>query len=173
MTSGKVRSLAELPQDIAPSRDLWASIESQIVPPAQAERRRRSAGWRYGLGLAAVGVWVGRFTLPGATSDTPTAQVAPEPELMRAAFEPGERFARDRAALRADLAQRLAALPPESRQKVEDSLQTIQAARADIEAALGRDPGNALLQELLVNAYQDEMRVLTTLHEAVDARGEI
>jgi hypothetical protein len=39
----------------------------------------------------------------------------------------------------------------------------------DLEAALGKDPSNALLQELLVNTYQDEMRVLTTVHEAGDA----
>ena len=32
-----------------------------------------------------------------------------------------------------------------------------------------KDPTNALLQELLVNTYQDEMRVLTTVHEASDA----
>ena len=43
----------------------------------------------------------------------------------------------------------------------------------DIQAALGRDPGNALLQELLVNTYQDEMRVLTTVHEARDSGQEI
>jgi len=30
------------------------------------------------------------------------------------------------------------------------------------------DPSNALLQELLVNTYQDEMRVLTDVHEASD-----
>jgi hypothetical protein len=39
----------------------------------------------------------------------------------------------------------------------------------DLEAELGKDPSNALLQELLVNTYQDEMRVLTTVHEASDA----
>jgi len=38
-----------------------------------------------------------------------------------------------------------------------------------MENALGKDPGNALLQELLVNTYQDEMRVLTDVHYAGDA----
>ena len=36
---------------------------------------------------------------------------------------------------------------------------------AQIEAALGRASGNALLQELLLNSYQDEMRVLTAVRE--------
>ena len=39
----------------------------------------------------------------------------------------------------------------------------------DLEAALGKDPTNALLQELLLNTYQDEMRVLTTVHEASES----
>ena len=43
----------------------------------------------------------------------------------------------------------------------------------ELEAALGRDPSNALLQELLVNTYQDEMRVLVAIHEAGAVAGEI
>ena len=54
------------------------------------------------------------------------------------------------------------------RAKVTSSLAAIRKAKQDLEAALGKDPSNALLQELLVNTYQDEMRVLTTVHEASD-----
>jgi hypothetical protein len=46
------------------------------------------------------------------------------------------------------------------------SLATVQQAKQDLEQALGKDPGNALLQELLVNTCQDEMRVLTDVREA-------
>jgi len=66
------------------------------------------------------------------------------------------------------LQARLAALPPPARAKVSASLAAIEQAKQDLEEALGRDPGNALLQELLVNTYQDEMRVLTDVHEASD-----
>jgi phage-related protein len=65
-----------------------------------------------------------------------------------------------------DLEARLAALPPESRAKVMSSLQAINDSKRDLEAELGKDPSNALLQELLVNTYQDEMRVLAAVHEA-------
>ena len=51
---------------------------------------------------------------------------------------------------------------------VSASLAAIEKAKQDLEQALGRDPGNALLQELLVNTSQDEMRVLTDVHEASD-----
>ncbi len=68
-----------------------------------------------------------------------------------------------------DLEAQLKTLPLESQQKVAASLATIRASMKDIQAALGRDPANALLQELLVNSYQDEMRVLTAVHEASGA----
>jgi hypothetical protein len=76
------------------------------------------------------------------------------------------RYQRQRAALMRDLQARLAALSPPERAKVTTSLEAIEKAKTDLEQALGRDPGNALLQELLVNTYQDEMRVLTDVHEA-------
>src|SRR5256886_3594014 len=79
------------------------------------------------------------------------------------------RYQRDRAALMKSLQTRLAALPPPARAKVMASLAAIQRAKQDLQSALGKDPGNALLQELLVNTYQDEMRVLTDIHAASDA----
>ena len=78
---------------------------------------------------------------------------------------------RDRAALVQSLEAKLNSLPPDTRSKVVASLTTIQKSRQDLEAALGRDPTNALLQGLLVDTYQDEMRVLTAVHEA-DATGK-
>ena len=68
-----------------------------------------------------------------------------------------------------DLEARLASLPPAAREKVVKSLTAIRRAKEDLESALGKDPSNALLQELLVNTYQDEMRVLTDLHQASEA----
>jgi hypothetical protein len=76
---------------------------------------------------------------------------------------------RQREALVKSLETQLDSLPPDSRAKVVASLATIHKSMKDLEAALGRDPSNALLQELLVNTYQDEMRVFTAVHEASDA----
>ena len=88
---------------------------------------------------------------------------------MQAAYLSDPKFRATRDELVKSLAARLSALPPESRAKVVDSLATIHKSMQDLEAALGKDPTNALLQELLLNTYQDEMRVLTTVHEASDA----
>ena len=63
----------------------------------------------------------------------------------------------------------LETMPAPTRAKVAASLAVIESAKKDLENALGKDPSNALLQELLINTYQDEMRVLTDVHEAGDA----
>lgn len=187
----KVSSLTEIAAAIEPPRDLWPQIEAQInaekAPQAAAARElrtpRRAALWR-GLAAAAmvasiaVGVWIGRSVLPvagspGATPPVSAARSAPgqldAPTAFDAAYVTDPRYRRDRAALVKGLEARLAALPPASREKVVKSLTAIRQAKEDLESALGRDPSNALLQELLVNTYQDEMRVLTDLHQASGA----
>jgi hypothetical protein len=166
----KVSSLRELPQEIAPPRDLWPQIEARLAaePPRSVRLRGISRPLVAAAALlvaVAVGIEIGRLGSPshptvlgprapvGAMDLTPTA------------------YARDRDALLAALPAQLAALPPESRAKVAASLATIQKSIKDIQAALGREPGNALLQGLLVDSYQDEMRVLTSVQEAAATTG--
>src|SRR5882757_5082495 len=130
----------------------------------------------------AVGIWIGRSVLPvpggavpgggGGLSANNTAggvtglSAGGEPGAFHAAYVMDTKYIQQRAALVKDLESRLAALPPDSRAKVVSSLQTINDSKRDLERELGKDPSNALLQELLVNTYQDEMRVLTAVHEA-------
>jgi hypothetical protein len=57
-------------------------------------------------------------------------------------------------------------MPEDERKKVAASLATLQRSISEIEAALGRDPANALLQELLVSSCQEEMRALTAVRDA-------
>ena len=61
---------------------------------------------------------------------------------------------------------KLQGMPQADRDKVAASLSTLQSSIAEIEAALGRDPANALLQELLVNSCQEEMRALTAVRDS-------
>jgi hypothetical protein len=185
--SPEASSLRELPKSIEPPHDLWPRIEAQLSDSASATATgampARSRGTRLRwlaaaamVGCVAVGVWIGRSLLPGLPGGpTGPAGAANQlmPDLNRTAFDvayvSNPRYAQERAALVRSLEARLAALPPPARAKVMASLATIEQAKADLEQALGRDPGNALLQELLVNTYQDEMRVLTDVHEASDS----
>jgi hypothetical protein len=100
----------------------------------------------------------------------PLAQASPPAAAtMQTAWVTDPRYQRQHAELMRSLAAQVATLPPASRAKVLASLATIGEAKEEIESALGKDPGNALLQELLVNTYQDEMRVLTDVREASEA----
>jgi hypothetical protein len=75
------------------------------------------------------------------------------------------RYLKERPALMRSLNAQLEALPPASREKVLEDLQTIERSMRDVQAALGRDPGNALLRALLLDTYQDEERLLLTVQE--------
>ncbi len=187
----KVSSLAELARSIEPGRELWPQIEARInaehAPRAAAARER--AGPRRPMlwpslaaamvASVAVGVWIGRSVLPtpgspaGASSPASAARgsagLLGGPTAFDAAYVSDPRYLRERTALIRDLEARLASLPPAARAKVVKSLTAIRRAKEDLESALGKDPSNALLQELLVNTYQDEMRVLTDLHQASEA----
>ena len=181
----KVTTLRELPRSIEPSHDLWPSIEAGLsgIPAEGAQDtvpgRRRAARLRWlaaaaMLACVATGVWIGRSLLPGPqgnrtplTAEIRTAGQSP-PGLTAAhgVYVSDPRYEHERAQLLRTLEARLAALPPPAQAKVRASLASIEKAKTDLEQALGRDPSNALLQELLVNTYQDEMRVLTDVHEA-------
>lgn len=202
-----VTSLRDLPQSIAPPRDLWAGIEASITAERKATDadagagsngntvtdlagRRNSAERHFSrlrwmaaaavIAALAVGMWIGRSVLPTTRPNTgpvgganTTASLPPKVNdgatALQAAYIADPKYREQRAALVKSLEAKLASLPPDSRAKVISSLATIHQSMQDLEAALGKDPSNALLQELLVNTYQDEMRVLTTVHEASDA----
>jgi hypothetical protein len=182
-TEKSVRSLRDLPQDIEPGRDLWPQIEAQLAAPASRAPAAGTAGgarravpvplrWLAAaamVGCVAVGVWIGRSALPRGAQPPLAAASRPAPGTVPTAWVTDPRYQRQHEALMQSLGAQLASLPPASRDKVLKSLATIAQAKQDLEDALGKDPGNALLQELLVNTYQDEMRVLTDVHEAGDA----
>jgi hypothetical protein len=181
----KVKSLGELSPGIEPPRDLWPQIEARLrsapaSAPLQAPAarpRRAQLRWLAAAAMVAsvaVGVWIGRDFLPlpgtAGTGVVPqTAQVAPAKlgaaGALDARYVSDPRYQRDRAELLKTLQARLDAMPPAARQKVTASLATIEQAKQDLEGALGKDPSNALLQELLINTYQDEMRALTDVHD--------
>jgi hypothetical protein len=191
----KISSLRDLPLDIAPPRDLWQGIEAQLTARSadhgtagnavESARRFGRAGRMRLIAAAAViaalavGIWIGRAVLPvpgkPPAGGVPSASIpaASERNAWHAAYVMDSKYNHQRAELVKDLEARLAALPPGSRAKVLSSLQAINDSKRALEAELGKDPSNALLQELLVNTYQDEMRVLTAVHEAGHSGGGI
>jgi hypothetical protein len=183
---GTISSLRELPRDIPPARDLWPQIQSRLAEETHASKpvagtgsgrqmRVRVLAAAAMIATLAVGIWIGRSAWPpmGKTAlgslTAGTMNPTDEAGAVQAAYRMDGKYMRDRATLVKSLETQLAALPPQSRAKVMTSLATIEDSKRDLEAALGHDPSNALLQELLLNTYQDEMRVLTTVQEAGNA----
>jgi len=171
-----IRSLDQLAQSVPPPRDLWPAIAAEIAKEPKGTVKRRDGvnpvtrtQWvalAAVIAALAVGVWVGRNVMPIAGRPSQIADLNGTQDVITAAYIKDPRYMRDRAELVRSLDEKMKSLPPETQRKVTASLETIHKSIADIQAALGKDPGNALLQELLVNSYQDEMRVLTAVHEA-------
>lgn len=155
---------------------------------------RRSAVWFAGIAAAiaavVVGILLDRLLLhtgqPGiqrqlAARHSSGGTIPREPgeatahsagAEVPATFVTDPHYLAERAALLASLDERLKSLPPQTRKQVLASLATIHRSMQQIQQALGREPANALLQGLLIDTYQDEMRVLTAVQEAGSAGGE-
>jgi len=169
-------ALARLPRSVEPARDLWPAIEARLEPQAGAAGRRR--WWP----AAAAVVLVAASSLITASllrREVPaTAGLAPEPAavaMTNAAFGPGQALGPDYLAARQELARALEArierLPPAGRRQLEKNLAELRRARAEINAALELSPGDPLLEELLLNAYQDELAVLASVNQLTGANG--
>jgi hypothetical protein len=94
-----------------------------------------------------------------------------------AAFGPGQSLDPSydliRQQLANTLAQRIERLSPEVRAKLEANLAELQRATAEINAALELSPGDPLLEELLINSYQDELAVLASVNQLTGPNGRI
>jgi hypothetical protein len=171
-----VKRLDELAQSVPPSRDLWpaiaAAIEADKAAGVTSIQVQRRYGWRpagamaAAVALVAVGVLIGQSISPNDTriAGNPTTQT--DPNVSRTAFQRDANYRKQREVLVAEVQKRLESMPAAERDKVAASLKTLSRSITEIEAALGRDPANALLQELLVSSCQEEMRALTAVHEA-------
>jgi len=156
--------LARLGRDIAPARDLWPGIEERVLRSA---RQRRVA-----LALAA-GLVATAFALFAAFH--PHAARGPDSASLRfaqpldSAAPRGAAFMRTRAALEQAFASDLQRLPPKTRARVLQDLDTIRNARADIRGALDSNPQDPMLNELLADTWQQEMDFYANVSSTSDS----
>ena len=175
MTTRKVKELHELAQSLPPARDLWPAISQAIeadklasLPQSGVSRRRNF--WMPAAGVAAAVMLVAMGVIIGVNLNTPgigtiAGTQGGDPSVIPAALRDAN-YRKQRDVLLVEVNDRLQSMPAAERQKVAASLATLRRSIAEIEAALGRDPANALLQELLVSTSQEEMRALTAVRDA-------
>ena len=177
------RALAGLPRELPPESDLWPGIAAQLEP------RRAPRRW---LPLAAAAVLLvvssslitARVVRRSAAPAAPVATVAPPatPDaasgVRPASFGPGHALSTRNTSRRGSSSrpcsrQRMDRLPSSARQKVEDNLAQLHRATDEINAALALQPGDALLEELLLNTYQDELAVLASVNQLANLNGTV
>ena len=172
-------ALQSLAREVEPGRDLWPEIEARLEPRVPA---RSGWGWQVAAAVALVAVsslvTASLMSRRGAqVAHVPTTAPAPAavatPRVMPAAFGPAHALNAEYEAARRQLAgqlgQKLATMPPSARLKLEANLAEMRRAAEEINAALERQPGDALLEELLLNTYQDELGVLASVTQLTDA----
>lgn len=171
----KARGLAK---NVTPERDLWPGIEAAIREPQRS-------WWTPTLAQAAA-----VLLLVGASSTMTYILVKEDPQIIEvsrptletefvALVSPatlGDDYRLARGAVVRQLDLQLERLPAETREDVERNLAVIRQAINDINTALSDAPDNRLLQDLLVNAYREELSVMQrvgTLTNQVMSRQDI
>ena len=175
-TKRRVTRIDELAKSAPPPRDLWPAISAaieadRVAPPASAPRHSRwlpAFGMAAAVALVALGIVIGQNIAPKTqvVAGTQTTNTQGTAELIPASTMRDANYRKQRDVLLAEVDKRLAAMPPAEREKVAASLLTLRRSISEIEAQLGHDPANALLQELLVNSCQEEMRALTAVRDS-------
>jgi hypothetical protein len=170
-SNGRFEALLQsLPREVEPGRDLWPGIASRLEP--RSTRRRHAWTWRIAAAVALVAAsslitasLVRHDSWITARLASPTTAAPVVPAAFGQARGLGVGYEMARRQLAADLRQRLAGMPPSARQKLVANLAVMRRAADDINAALARQPGDPLLEELLLNTYQDELGVLASVNQ--------
>ena len=152
----------QLSTEISPDRDLWPGIAEAIARPKRSR-------WTPMLAQAAAVV-----LLIGASSgvtwlamkdqqqvvEVAAPQLVVQPASFGARYALGVEYQQAYGDVAARLDEELAQLSPEARAEVELNLSIIRGAIAQINEALEEEPDNALLQDLLLKTYREELALM-------------
>lgn len=169
-------ALGSLPRSIEPGRDLWPAIDARLEPRTEHAARRwlwpAAAAVLLAVGSSFLTAQLLRREEPAVARQAPASDAA---TFTAAAFGPGYSLDPAYDAARQDLARTLSTridrLPPEARRQLEKNLAELRRASDEINAALELSPGDPLLEELLLNAYQDELAVLASVNQLAGGNG--
>lgn len=148
--------------DIAPQRDLWPGIAEGIARPKQS--RFMPVFAQAAVVVLLIGASSALTYLAMDGDKTPHIVVAPELNMAPVSFAQrealGPSYQQARIDMSVQLENELEKLDPETRDKVETNLAMIRNSINEINAALIDEPNNVLLQEFLLGAYQDELKLM-------------
>lgn len=157
---------AALPKSVAPERDLWPEIASQL--PA---RGRDFWQWRVAASGFAASLLIGLLLLPpvdkvpGVAAGEPVAVPQLNAELVRHIPFDVE-FMRDYKRTLDELDDQLAELPPGTREVIVGNLRIVRESISEINDAIDRDPNNVQLRQLLQLAYRQERSIISMVRDS-------
>jgi hypothetical protein len=160
-----------------PPEDLWPAIRDRVesakvvalpapagVPQVRAVGARRSVVWVGAAVAAAAAIFLlgrasGRFSGEQVieVTDGPTVTSVPD---SAGAYEQQARILFNRLSLERSL------LRPEALRLIDRDLHTVDAAIAELDAAVARDPNNPVLRRLLVSSYREKVDILKRVGNA-------
>jgi len=177
---------AKLAPSVRPERDLWPDIKQAISEPARPRRSSWNSVWAQAAAVVLLAGGSSALTYMAVSEDgnqvTPVAM--PGQALV---FEPvsgsfgsqynlGPGYQDARRELTTRMNDELENLEPETRAEVLANIETIRQAIRDINMALAEEPGNVMLQELLLDTYRDELSLMIKVDGITSAamrRGDI
>lgn len=160
--------LRSLPREVEPGQDLWPAIESRL----ESRSNRRRPAWAM-QAAAAVALVVASSLITASLvrheSDTNMQAATTATTVVPATFGRssvlGVGYESARHELATQLQQRMSDMPASARYKLEANLAEMRRAAEEINVALARQPGDPLLEELLLNTYQDELGVIASVNQ--------
>ena len=169
---------SNLPQEIAPPRDLWPAIAAKLSEQSRPASRRFT--WPVALAagflvasvsaLLTWGLMREPVAVPGLVAGSTATQTALLPVNYGSNSALGAIQLKARDDLLVQFRQRLDQLAPETRDAVVKNLAIIQRAADEIDAALARDPASGLLNGLLLSTYQEELQIYSKVVTSGDAQ---
>ena len=177
------QALGSLPREVQPSPEVWNSIQAQLADSSPVTRHssplafasmpwgRMAAGFLLIVASSVVTYVVTQQSaqeriLQAQQSAAAQIQQAPAVAVSQVSFggsDLGSEYLRTRNALDAEFRRQIALLPPVTRARLERNLADLRRASSEISATLAENPNNALLQELLLSSYQNELNLLRSV----------
>jgi hypothetical protein len=163
-----------LETEVAPERDLWPDIENAIARPSRGRWNRVFAQAAAVVLLAGASSGLTYLAMGNRTPSRTTPHVNTAPlQIDQASFGDtymlGPDYQEARNSLRARFEEQLEQLAPEARAEVTRNVDAIRSVIEEINRALSNDPDNALLQELLLSTYQDELSLMMKVDGVTNA----
>ena len=157
-----IAKAGRLATEISPERDLWSGIEEAISRPQRSRwtpRFAQAAAVVLMIGASSGITWLSMKDRVQVIEVVP-AGISVEQASFGGRYSLGAGYQEAHRDLEAQLQTELARLSPEAREEVESNLAMIRGAIGQINEALAEEPDNALLHDLLLQTYKEELALM-------------